>query len=64
MMVHAPTGTPSPQESPVPMQSPLRLLAYALLSLVTSVVAYFCVHVAVMLYDIYTIIQWLGKLAQ
>jgi hypothetical protein len=46
------------------MQSPLRLLAYALLSLVTSVVAYFCVHVAVMLYDIYTIIQWLGKLAE
>jgi prepilin signal peptidase PulO-like enzyme (type II secretory pathway) len=43
------------------MQSPLRLLAYALIVLASSAAAYFCVQAAVMLYDIYTIIQWLGK---
>lgn len=52
------------QESPVPMPQPLRVLAYAVIVSVLAVSLYVCVQTAVMLYDFYLIIQWLGGLAQ
>lgn len=52
------------QDSTVPMPSPLRALFYVLALAVLSVAVYICVQTALMIYDFYLIIQWLGGLAQ
>ena len=41
--------------------SPLRLLAYAMLTSALTVAVYVCVQTAVMIYDLYQILQWLGE---
>lgn len=57
------TGT-LPQESVVPMPSPLRALAYAVLTSALIIAVYFCVEMAMMVYDFYLILQWIGGLSQ
>lgn len=57
------TGTPL-LDLHVPMPSPLRALLYALLITALSVALYFCVQTALMIYDFYLIIQWLGDFAE
>lgn len=65
MMVRVPhVGTLSQQEFAVPIPSPLRALAYALLATVLVFAVYMCVQAAVMIYDLYMILQWLGGLSE
>lgn len=64
MMVTTPQTGTLPQDPHVPMPSPLRALLYALLLASTAIAAYFCVEMALMLYDLYTVIQWLGEIAE
>lgn len=53
-----------PQEFAVPMPSPLRILAYAALTSALIVAVYICTQAAVMIYDFYQILQWLGEMAE
>lgn len=64
MMVAVPPAGAQSQEPPMPMPSPLRVLAYTLLAVVLTVALCFCIQMGVMLYDFYLIIQWLGGLAE
>lgn len=64
MMVTIPHAGDQPQEPPMPMPSPLRVLAYALIAVVLTVAICVCIQMAVMIYDFYSIIQWLGGLAE
>lgn len=57
------TGTPL-QDPHVPMPSPLRVLLYTLLAAALTLAAYVCVEMALMIYEIYTVIQWLGEIAE
>lgn len=50
------------QDTPVPMPSPLRTLLYALLTVIMIFAVYICVQTAMMIYDFYQILQWLGGL--
>lgn len=64
MMVAVPqTGTPF-QDPHVPMPSPLRAILYATVATVLAVSLYVCVEAALMIYDFYQIIQWLGAFAE
>lgn len=62
MMDSVPHVGASPQDLSVPMPSPLRALLYALLVFILAVSVYVCVEMAMMVYDFYQIIQWLGGL--
>ena len=64
MMVGDPHVGTLPQESAVPMPSPLRLLAYIVLISVIAVSVYICFEMAMMVYDFYLILQWLGEVAE
>jgi hypothetical protein len=64
MMVTVPPAGDQPQEPPMPMPSPLRIIAYAVLLVVLSVAICVCIQMAMMIYDFYSILQWLGGLAE
>jgi hypothetical protein len=64
MMAGDPHVGTLPQEFAVPMPSPLRILAYAALVSALIVAVYFCVQAAVMIYDLYSILQWLGGMTE
>lgn len=64
MMVIDPHVGTLPQESAVPMPSPLRVLAYAVLISALALAVYFCVEMAMMLYDFYMILQWLEGISR
>lgn len=57
------TGTPL-QDPHVPMPSPLRVLLYILLASAVTLATYACVEMAIMIYDLYTLIQWLGEITE
>lgn len=42
----------------MPIPSPLRILAYAVLTSAVAVALYFLVQTAVMFYDLYQILEW------
>jgi hypothetical protein len=46
------------------MLSPLRALAYAVLASAVAVALYFFVQTAVMLYDLYQILEWAEGLSR
>ena len=48
----------------VPLPSPLRAVAYALLLVSLSVSAYICTQMILLVYHFYLVLQWLGKLAE
>lgn len=48
----------------MPIPSPLRILAYAALTSALVVALYVCAQTAVMIYDFYQILQWLGEMAE
>lgn len=64
MMVAVPQTGTLLQDPHVPMPSPLRALLYATIATLLAVSLYVCVEAAVMIYDFYQIIQWLGTLAE
>jgi len=57
------TGTPV-QDPLVPMPSPLRAALCALAACTVALAAYVCIEGALMLYDFYLIIQWIGELGE
>lgn len=52
------------QDPHVPMPSPLRALLYATVAALLAIALYMCVEAAIMIYDFYQIIQWLGALSE
>jgi hypothetical protein len=64
MMVAVPQTGTLPQDPHVPMPSPLRAILYAVIATVLAASLYVCIEAAVMIYDFYQIIQWLGALAE
>jgi hypothetical protein len=64
MMVAVPQTGTLPQDPHVPMPSPLRAILYAVIATILAASLYVCIEAAVMIYDFYQIIQWLGALAE
>lgn len=64
MMVAAPQTGTLLQDPHVPMPSPLRAFLYAAISVLIAASLYMCIEAAIMIYDFYQIIQWLGTLAE
>lgn len=64
MMAAVPQTGTLLQDPHVPMPSPLRALLYAVVVALLAVSLYVCIETALMIYDFYQIIQWLGGLAE
>jgi hypothetical protein len=46
----------------MPMPSPLRAFLQALLALLLATSLYICIQAALILYDLYQVLAWLGSL--
>lgn len=64
MMVSVPHFDIPLQESAVPMPAPLRAALYCLFVSTLTASLYVCIQGAIMIYDFYQILQWLGELAE
>lgn len=64
MMAVVPLAGISLQESAVPIPAPLRAALYSLFFTTLAMSLYVCVQGAIMIYDFYQILRWLGELSE